>query len=28
MLVFLVLHVAKAIGWFHGRVAEMLLVRL
>jgi len=27
-LVFIVLHVAKGIGWFHGRLAEILLVRL
>ena len=27
-LVFVVLHVAKGIGWFHGRLAEILLVRL
>lgn len=28
LLVFCVLHVARGIGWFHGRVAELLLVRL
>jgi hypothetical protein len=28
LLIFVVLHIAKAIGWFHGRVAEALLVRL
>lgn len=28
LLVFLVLHMAKGIGWFHGRLAELLLVRL
>ncbi|HEY2444273.1 MAG TPA: sensor domain-containing protein [Rhizomicrobium sp.] len=28
VLVFLVLHLAKGIGWFHGRLAELLLVRL
>ena len=28
LLVFLVLHLAKAIGWLHGRLAESLLVRL
>ena len=27
-LVFVVLHIAKGIGWFHGRLAELLLVRL
>jgi uncharacterized membrane protein len=27
-LVFLVLHMAKGIGWLHGRLAEVLLVRL
>jgi len=27
-LLFIVLHIAKAIGWLHGRVAETLLVRL
>lgn len=28
LLVFLVLHLARGIGWFHGRLAELLLVRL
>lgn len=28
LLFFVVLHVARAIGWFHGRIAELLLVRL
>jgi uncharacterized membrane protein len=28
LLIFLMLHVAKGIGWFHGRIAETLLVRL
>jgi uncharacterized membrane protein len=28
LLVFVVLHMAKGIGWFHGRLAELLLVRL
>jgi uncharacterized membrane protein len=28
LLVFCVLHLARAIGWFHGRLAELLLVRL
>ena len=28
LLVFCVLHVARGIGWFHGKVAELLLVRL
>ncbi len=28
LLFFVVLHVAKAIGWLHGRLAEVLLVRL
>ncbi len=28
LLIFLVLHMAKGIGWFHGRLAELLLVRL
>jgi uncharacterized membrane protein len=28
MLLFLILHVAKGIGWLHGRIAELLLVRL
>lgn len=28
LLLFIVLHIAKGIGWFHGRVAELLLVRL
>ena len=28
VVLFLVLHVAKAIGWMHGRIAELLLVRL
>lgn len=28
LLAFCVLHVAKGIGWFHGRIAELLLVRL
>jgi uncharacterized membrane protein len=27
-LIFVVLHVAKGIGWLHGRIAELLLVRL
>jgi ABC-type multidrug transport system fused ATPase/permease subunit len=28
LLVFVVLHMAKGIGWFHGKLAELLLVRL
>jgi len=28
LLVFLVLHLAKGVGWLHGRIAEVLLVRL
>ncbi|HEY3778094.1 MAG TPA: sensor domain-containing protein [Rhizomicrobium sp.] len=28
LLIFLVLHMAKGIGWLHGRLAEVLLVRL
>jgi hypothetical protein len=28
LLIFLVLHLAKGIGWLHGRIAESLLVRL
>ncbi len=28
LLIFLVLHLAKGIGWLHGRIAELLLVRL
>jgi hypothetical protein len=28
LLFFLVLHIARGIGWFHGRIAELLLVRL
>ena len=28
LLFFVVLHLAKGIGWFHGRIAELLLVRL
>ena len=28
LLFFLVLHVARAIGWIHGKIAEALLVRL
>lgn len=28
LLFFVVLHIAKAIGWLHGRIAELLLVRL
>jgi uncharacterized membrane protein len=28
LMVFLVLHLARGIGWFHGRLAELLLVRL
>ena len=28
LLIFVVLHLAKGIGWFHGRLAELLLVRL
>ena len=28
LLIFVLLHVAKAIGWLHGRIAEALLVRL
>jgi hypothetical protein len=28
LMIFLVLHLAKGIGWFHGRLAELLLVRL
>ncbi|HEY5048851.1 MAG TPA: sensor domain-containing protein [Rhizomicrobium sp.] len=28
LFIFLVLHLAKAIGWLHGRIAELLLVRL
>jgi hypothetical protein len=28
LLLFVVLHLAKGIGWLHGRIAELLLVRL
>ncbi len=28
LLIFVLLHVAKGIGWLHGRIAEALLVRL
>jgi hypothetical protein len=28
LLFFVVLHIARAIGWLHGRIAEVLLVRL
>ena len=28
LLFFIVLHAAKGIGWLHGRIAELLLVRL
>ena len=28
LLVFVVLHMARGIGWFHGKLAELLLVRL
>lgn len=28
LLIFVLLHVAKAIGWLHGKIAEALLVRL
>ncbi|HUO94346.1 MAG TPA: sensor domain-containing protein [Rhizomicrobium sp.] len=28
LLLFVVLHMAKGIGWLHGRIAELLLVRL
>jgi hypothetical protein len=28
LLFFVVLHIARAVGWFHGRIAELLLVRL
>jgi uncharacterized membrane protein len=28
VLLFLVLHIAKGVGWLHGRIAELLLVRL
>jgi uncharacterized membrane protein len=28
LLLFVVLHIAKGIGWLHGRIAELLLVRL
>jgi hypothetical protein len=28
LLFFVVLHVARAIGWVHGKIAEALLVRL
>jgi len=28
LLFFLVLHIARGIGWLHGRIAELLLVRL
>jgi hypothetical protein len=28
LLLFLTLHLAKGIGWLHGRIAELLLVRL
>jgi hypothetical protein len=28
LLFFVVLHIARAIGWFHARIAELLLVRL
>jgi hypothetical protein len=28
LLFFVVLHIARAVGWLHGRIAEGLLVRL
>jgi hypothetical protein len=28
LLFFVVLHIARGIGWFHARIAELLLVRL
>ena len=28
LLFFVVLHIARAVGWMHGRIAEGLLVRL
>jgi hypothetical protein len=28
LLLFVTLHLAKGIGWLHGRIAELLLVRL
>ena len=28
LLLFFTLHIAKAVGWLHGRIAELLLVRL
>jgi hypothetical protein len=28
LMFFVVLHVARAVGWIHGRIAEVLLVRL
>ena len=28
LLFFVVLHIARGIGWLHGRIAELLLVRL
>jgi hypothetical protein len=27
-MIFIVLHLAKGVGWLHGRIAETLLVRL
>jgi len=28
LMFFVVLHIARGVGWFHGRIAELLLVRL
>jgi hypothetical protein len=28
LLFFIMLHIARGIGWLHGRIAELLLVRL
>jgi hypothetical protein len=28
LLTFCLLHLARGIGWFHGKLAELLLVRL
>jgi hypothetical protein len=28
LLFFVVLHIARGVGWLHGRIAEGLLVRL
>jgi hypothetical protein len=28
LIFFVLLHIARGIGWLHGRIAELLLVRL